>query len=202
LNNREAFENVVSKVVNDITKEIMSSLENSHNDALKIIENAEQESDINAAEILQSVDKEGDTLRRRIIGNTELKARNKSLQLIEETVNKIFAESLKGLNDISSNKNYDKSIKRHLEEGLDAIGGEKFTVSCDTKDVDLLNKISKEVQETRGVKIKLSSKSISCNGGVKIMNHDGSVIFNNTVEARLERFKPLLRKQISDMLTK
>ena len=202
MNNKEAFDNVVSKVVNDVKREILLSLENSHNDALEIIEKTEQETNIKAAEILQSVDKEGDTLRRRIIGNTELKARNKSLQLIEETVNKIFAESLKGLNDISSNKNYDKSMKRHLEEGLDAIGGEKYTVSCDTKDVDLLNKISKEVQETRGVKIKLSSKSISCNGGVKIMNHDGSVIFNNTVEVRLERFKPLLRKQISDMLTK
>jgi V/A-type H+-transporting ATPase subunit E len=93
-------------------------------------------------------------------------------------------------------------MKRHLEEGLDAIGGEEYTISCNTKDVNLLKRISKEVQKTRGINIKLSSKSIACKGGVQIMNRDGSVIFNNTVEARLERFKPLLRKQISDMLTK
>ena len=202
MNNKEAFDNVVSKVVNDVKREILLSLENSHNDALEIIENTEQETNIKAAEILQSVDKLGDTLHSKIIGNAELKARNNSLQLIEETINKIFEESLKGLVNISSNKSYDKSMKKLLEEGLDAIGGKEFNISCNTKDVDLLKNISKEIQKTRKINIELSSKNLNCMGGVQVMNSDGSVIFNNTVEVRLERFKPLLRKQISDMLTK
>jgi len=202
LNNKEAFDNVVSKVVNDVKREILLSLENSHNDALEIIENTEQETNIKAAEILQSVDRLGDTLHSKIIGNAELKARNNSLQLIEETINKIFEESLKGLVNISSNKSYDKSMKKLLEEGLDAIGGKEFNISCNTKDVDLLKNISKEIQKTRKINIELSSKNLNCMGGVQVMNSDGSVIFNNTVEVRLERFKPLLRKQISDMLTK
>ena len=202
MNNKEAFDNVVSKVVNDVKREILLSLENSHNDALEIIENTEQETNIKAAEILQSVDRLGDTLHSKIIGNAELKARNNSLQLIEETINKIFEESLKGLVNISSNKSYDKSMKKLLEEGLDAIGGKEFNISCNTKDVDLLKNISKEIQKTRKINIELSSKNLNCMGGVQVMNSDGSVIFNNTVEVRLERFKPLLRKQISDMLTK
>jgi len=202
LNNKEAFDNVVSKVVNDVKREILLSLENSHNDALEIIEKTEQETNIKAAEILQSVDKLGDTLHSKIIGKAELKARNNSLQLIEETINKIFEESLKGLVNISSNKSYDKSMKKLLEEGLDAIGGKEFNISCNTKDVDLLKNISKEIQKTRKINIELSSKNLNCMGGVQVMNSDGSVIFNNTVEVRLERFKPLLRKQISDMLTK
>ena len=202
MNNKEAFDNVVSKVVNDVKREILLSLENSHNDALEIIENTEQETNIKAAEILQSVDRLGDTLHSKIIGNAELKARNNSLQLIEETINKIFEASLKGLVNISSNKSYDKSMKKLLEEGLDAIGGKEFNISCNTKDVDLLKNISKEIQKTRKINIELSSKNLNCMGGVQVMNSDGSVIFNNTVEVRLERFKPLLRKQISDMLTK
>ena len=202
MNNKEAFDNVVSKVVNDVKREILLSLENSHNDALEIIEKTEQETNIKAAEILQSVDKLGDTLHSKIIGNAELKARNNSLQLIEETINKIFEASLKGLVNISSNKSYDKSMKKLLEEGLDAIGGKEFNISCNTKDVDLLKNISKEIQKTRKINIELSSKNLNCMGGVQVMNSDGSVIFNNTVEVRLERFKPLLRKQISDMLTK
>ena len=202
MNNKEAFDNVVSKVVNDVKREILLSLENSHNDALEIIENTEQETNIKAAEILQSVDKLGDTLHSKIIGKAELKARNNSLQLIEETINKIFEASLKGLVNISSNKSYDKSMKKLLEEGLDAIGGKEFNISCNTKDVDLLKNISKEIQKTRKINIELSSKNLNCMGGVQVMNSDGSVIFNNTVEVRLERFKPLLRKQISDMLTK
>ena len=202
MNNKEAFDNVVSKVVNDVKREILLSLENSHNDALEIIEKTEQETNIKAAEILQSVDKLGDTLHSKIIGKAELKARNNSLQLIEETINKIFEASLKGLVNISSNKSYDKSMKKLLEEGLDAIGGKEFNISCNTKDVDLLENISKEIQKTRKINIELSSKNLNCMGGVQVMNSDGSVIFNNTVEVRLERFKPLLRKQISDMLTK
>ncbi len=202
MSSKKAFENVIGKVINNAKTELLSNLTQSYNDVSLVFENAEKEADIQSKEILQSIDRQGDILHRRIIGNAELKARNMSLQLIDDTVNKIFEESMKMFTNISSSKGYDKSIKRLLDEGIDAIGGDTFIISCKSDDADLLKKIIKEVQKEKKVNLELSLNSINCVGGVEIMNKDQSVIFNNTVESRLTRFKPLLRKQISDLFTK
>lgn len=202
MTNEKAFENVVGKVINNTKTEILSNLDKSYSDVSTIFENSEREADIQSEEILQSIDRQGDILQRRIIGNAELKSRNMSLQLIEDTVNKIFAESLKRFENASSGKGYNKSMKRLLEEGIDAIGGDDFIISCNSNDTNLCKKIVSEIQKEKKVNIKLSLNSINCMGGIQIMNKNESVIFNNTLEARLNRFKPLLRKQISDLFTK
>lgn len=202
MSSKKAFDNVVGKVINNSKSEILLNLEQTYSDVSLIFENAESEADIKSNEILQSIDRQGDILQRRIIGNAELKARNMSLQLIEDTVNKIFEKSMEKLETVSSNKGYDISMKKLLEEGIDAIGGNNFIISCNSKDTDLLKKIINKVEKEKKVNLKLSLNSINCMGGVEIMNNSKSVIFNNTVEARLNRFKPLLRKQISDMFTK
>jgi V/A-type H+-transporting ATPase subunit E len=202
LSSKKAFDNVVGKVINNTKSEILLNLEKTYSDVSLIFENAENEADIKSNEILQSIDRQGDILQRRIIGNAELKARNMSLQLIEDTVNKIFEKSMEKLESVSSDKGYDISMKKLLEEGIDAIGGDNFIISCNSKDTDLLKNIINKVEKEKKVNLKLSLNSITCMGGVKIMNNSKSVIFNNTVEARLNRFKPLLRKQISDMFTK
>lgn len=202
MSGREAFENVVGKVAKDVQKEIIASLDEAYKDALEMVEAEERETILRAAEIPQSKDRQADTLRRRIIGGAELKARNRSLQILEEAVNRIFEESLKRLENLSSKKGYERSLKKFLEEGVEAIGGEEFIVSANSADLGMLKRFSPEVEKSEGVKIKLSSKALGCRGGVQVMNIDGSVIYDNTVEARLERLKPLLRKQISDLLTK
>jgi len=44
---------------------------------------------------------------------------------------------------------------------------------------------------------ELSSETIDCLGGVEIKSKDGFMSFNNTIDARLERMKPLIRKEIA-----
>jgi V/A-type H+-transporting ATPase subunit E len=201
MSNREAFENVVGKVAKDVQSEIKSSLEEAYNDALQIISSAEKEAIAKANEIPHSKERQAETLRRRIIGNAELKARNLSLQVLEETVNKIFDESLKEMEEPSSMKDYGKALKKFLEEGVEAIGGEEFIAVGRSADKDILKKASQEVEKERNVKIKTVSETLDSRGGVQVKNSDGSVIYDNTIEARLERLKPLLRKQISEILT-
>ncbi len=44
---------------------------------------------------------------------------------------------------------------------------------------------------------KLSSETIDCLGGVQVRSKDGTMTFTNTIDARLERMKPLIRKEIA-----
>jgi V/A-type H+-transporting ATPase subunit E len=45
---------------------------------------------------------------------------------------------------------------------------------------------------------ELSSETIDCLGGVKIKSKDGTMAFDNTIDAKVERLKPLIRKEISN----
>jgi V/A-type H+-transporting ATPase subunit E len=202
MNSREAFENVVGKVARDVQSEISVSLQEDYKDALAIIDTEEKDAIAKAEEAPHLRERQVEILRRRIIGSAELKARNMSLQVLDDTVNRAFDESLKKLRDISSKNGYDKSLKLFLEEGINAIGGEEFIATVRAADHDLLKKITREVESKLGVTIKVASESLECVGGVQVKNKDGSVIYDNTFEARLERLKPLLRKEISELLTK
>ena len=44
---------------------------------------------------------------------------------------------------------------------------------------------------------ELSSETIECLGGVKIKSKDGTMTFDNTLDAKIERLKPLIRKDIA-----
>ena len=44
---------------------------------------------------------------------------------------------------------------------------------------------------------ELSSETIDCLGGITIKSKDGTMTFDNTIDARIERLKPLIRKEIA-----
>ena len=202
MSNREAFENVVGKVVEDSKAEIMMTLEKTYKDSLGIVEDMARVATVEAAEIARSEDRQAEALRKRILLGAELEARTRSLKLVEDIFNNIFEDFLNRLVNLSSDKGYGASLKRLLEEGLDAIGGDEFVIYANSSDADLLKRITYEVEKSRKVRIKLSTNTLSCKGGVRISNNDGSVMYDNTLEMRLERLKPLLRKQLSNILKK
>ena len=202
MSSREAFENVVGKVVEDYKAEIMMTLEKTYKDSLGIVEDMARVATVEAAEIARSEDRQAEALRKRILLGAELEARTRSLKLVEDIFNNIFEDFLNRLANLSSDKGYGASLKRLLEEGLDAIGGDEFVIYANSSDADLLKRITYEVEKSRKVRIKLSTKTLSCKGGVRISNNDGSVMYDNTLEMRLERLKPLLRKQLSNILKK
>ena len=44
---------------------------------------------------------------------------------------------------------------------------------------------------------EMSDELIDCMGGVKVTSKDGSMSFDNTIDARIELLKPLIRKDIA-----
>ena len=194
----EAVESTVKKVVEEALQEMMSSLTDAYKEAVDVVDVAEQETILEVSKILEGKDRQGETLRRQIIGGAELTARNRSLQLIEEGVNNVFKEALQRLEDIASHKGYAGAMKKLLEESIDAIGGESLVVSGNKRDLEVLKKVAEEVGRERGVKIKVE-KPIKTSGGIKAMTPDGSILYDNTFEARIERLRPVLRKEIAGL---
>ncbi|MGI0047906.1 MAG: V-type ATP synthase subunit E family protein, partial [Nitrososphaera sp.] len=62
-------------------------------------------------------------------------------------------------------------------------------------------KIIADVQEKNPrIKINLSNDHIDVLGGIRVKSADGTMTYDNTIDSRIERLKPLIRKNIAQML--
>ena len=68
----------------------------------------------------------------------------------------------------------------------------EIIVYTNSKDKDI---VKSAISKISGA--ELSSEDIDCMGGVKVTSKDGSMTFENTIDARFERMKPLIRKNIA-----
>ncbi|MBI4257447.1 MAG: hypothetical protein HY619_00685 [Thaumarchaeota archaeon] len=196
-----SVENVVSKVSDEAKQEMIAILGEGVKEAETILEAGRLEATEAVTKILESKDRQVDAVKRRVIGNAELAARNRGLQLTEETVNKVFQQALDKIARLESVGAYDDALKRILEEGVTSLGVKQVVCSCNKRDHKTVSKLAKEVAKRTGVKIELDPQVLNCSGGIRVRSADGGVVYDNTVEARLARIKPLLRRQVYDLLT-
>ncbi|MBI2184699.1 MAG: hypothetical protein HYU39_07060 [Thaumarchaeota archaeon] len=193
--------NVVNKVSDEARQEMIAILGEGVKEAESILEAARREAVEAVTKILESKDRQADAVKRRLIGNAELVARNKSLQLTEETVNKVFHQSLDKIARLEFEGSYDDALKRILEESIISLDVKEVVCSCSKRDLKTVSKLASEVGKRKGVKIEMDPQPLNCAGGVKVRSTDGSIVYDNTVEARLARIKPLLRRQVYDLLS-
>jgi V/A-type H+-transporting ATPase subunit E len=196
-----AIDNVVGKVVEEAKQEILKVLEVGKIEAEEILYQVQREAELEAGKILSSKDRQVESLTRRVIGSAELEARNKSLRMVEDSINKVFA---KALGELKKNKpkEYKGAMKKMVEEALESVGSKKTVLSCNQEDKSLVEGLAKQVGKEKGFDVTVSDKALQCAGGVKAAAVDGSITYDNTFEARLDRMRPVLRKSVADLFSK
>ncbi len=142
--------------------------------------------------IIDEGKKEAEKLEKQIIGSSELEARNKQLLLTAESVDKVFDKAIEKIQNVKKNDNYPKLISTLIDESTKALGTQEIIVLTNSKDKDVVKSVLAKFP-----KAELSSETISCIGGVEVRSKDGTMTFNNTIDSRLERLKPLIRKDIA-----
>ena len=136
--------------------------------------------------------KEADKLEKQIVGSSDIEARNKQLLALEDAVDRVFTQALEQISNSDRNGDYANLIKSLLDESTKVLGTSEVIVFTNSKDRDV-------VQSTLGnfAGSELSSETIDCIGGVKIQSKDGAMKFDNTIDAKIDRLKPLIRKEIA-----
>ena len=86
-----------------------------------------------------------------------------------------------------------------LEESIAAIGADEVMIQCNRNDFDLVKKAIANLSN-KNVRMTLSEQPINVIGGIRVRSVDGSTTYDNTLDSRIERFKPLIRKNIVQML--
>ena len=182
----------IDKILEKTEKDILVNLENSFSDTKQTLDNSipklEQEFD----KIISDGKKEADKIEKQIIGSSDLEARNKQLLALEEAISKVFTKALDQISNMVRSGDYSDLMKTLLDESTKILGTTKVIVSTNSKDKDLVQSLLSKYPGA-----ELSSQTINCLGGVVVKSKEGAMKFDNTLDARIQRLKPLIRKQIS-----
>jgi len=178
----------IDKIVKKTENEILSDLENSGLESKQTLDNSLSKLEQEYDKIISDGNKESDKIEKQIVGSADIEARNKELMVLEEAVDKVFSKAL----DQIANEDHSNLIKTLLEEATKILGTTDIIVSTNAKDKDA---VQSALSQFSGA--ELSSDTIDCIGGVKVKSKDGAMTFDNTIDARIERLKPLIRKEIA-----
>jgi len=193
----KAASDTLEKVSGEFEQEVLSDLEAGRAETMAKLESIRRETEEAVSKILETGMKQSESAKRQIVGAAELEARNIQLKALERAVNGAFEAAMKGISE-SKGASYEKAVARLIQEGLDVIGP-RAKVHCSSKDRRAVASAVKKLSVTE--KVTLDDDSIDTIGGVVLTTFDGTVRFDNTFEARLERMRPILRKEVASVLT-
>ncbi len=187
-----ALERTIDKILSQTESNILSSLNEALTESQQKLENSTKTLEQEYDQIINDGKKEADKIEKQIMGSADLEARNKQLTTIEESIDKVFNKALDEIANADRSGDYSNLIKSLLDEATKILGTTEIVVFTNTKDKELVQSMVSQYPGS-----ELSQETIECLGGVKVKSKDGSMTFDNTVDARIERLKPLIRKEIA-----
>ncbi|HEY6757208.1 MAG TPA: V-type ATP synthase subunit E family protein [Nitrososphaera sp.] len=202
MSSNSALEHMIGKVLVQKEAELISQIDSAYQESLDNLESSRGKLEAERTGIAEAARKQAENLKRQIIGSARLAARNQELLTIENAANKAFEEARKKLQASSTNDSYKELLKHMVEESISAIGGSTaVSIECNKNDAELVRKIVSDLQDSGKVQqARVSDQHIDVLGGIRIKSADGMMTYDNTLDSRIERLKPLIRKNIAQML--
>ncbi len=187
------LERTVDKILNQTEVEILTSLKNSFDESIETLSKSQSSLEQEYDKTIDEGRKESEKIEKQIVGSSDLESRNKQLLLVEESVEKVFDKAIEKIKAANRDENYSKLLTLLLDESTEALGTTEVMVYTHSKDQKVVKKLLSKYSGS-----ELSSDTIDCLGGVEIKSKDGSMTFNNTIDSRIDRLKPLIRKDIAN----
>lgn len=184
----QAIDKILNKTQDNILSEIKSALTDSQQNLDDSVPKLESEFD----KIIADGKKEAEKIEKQIVGGADIETRNKQLIALEESVDKVFSKALEQIANADRSGDYSNLIKTLLTESTQVLGTSEISVLTNTKDKDVVQSVLSQFPGS-----ELSSETIDCLGGIIAKSKDGAMTFDNTINARIDRLKPLIRKGIA-----
>ena len=194
-----SLERTIDKVLSQKESALISEINSALQNSLKNLESSKTNLQVEYDNIIESSKKQAENLKRQIIGSSTLNARNKELVIIESAIDEIFNKAREKLAQSNNEKNYEKLLTKMIEDSIAKLGSD-VVIQCNKTDLKLVKKISTEESTIKKVKITVSYKVIDVIGGIKANSVDGTMTLDNTLDSSIESLKPLIRKDIVQLL--
>jgi V/A-type H+/Na+-transporting ATPase subunit E len=200
MNSPTPLERTIDQVITKKESEILTQLNKYYIESINNVDSSKSQIEGEYQNIISNAEKKAENLKRQVIGSSKLSARNKELVLIEQAVNDVYVKAKEKLVSYSEDSNYKDMLIKILDESIPNLGSYDIIIECLKKDVDLFKTQTESLSLKYNKKIKIQSNLKNSLGGFKIKSSDGSITLNNTLDSRIESLKPLIRKNIAQIL--
>ena len=194
-----SLEGTIDKVLSQKESALISEIDSALQNSLKNLESSKGSLQVEYANIIESSKKQAENLKRQIIGSSTLNARNKELVIIESAIDEIFNKAKEKLAKSNNEKDYEKLLTRMVQDSVAKLGSE-IIIQCNSADLKLVKKVSSQESSDKKMKITISDEAIDIIGGIKAASLDGTMTLDNTLDSNIETLKPLIRKDIVQLL--
>ena len=194
-----SLERTIDKVLSQKESALISEIDSALQNSLKNLESSKGSLQVEYANIIESSKKQAENLKRQIIGSSTLNARNKELVIIESAIDEIFNKAKEKLAKGNNENDYEKLLTRMIQDCVAKLGSE-IIIQCNSADLKLVKKISSQESSDKKMKITVSDEAIDIIGGIKAASLDGTMTLDNTLDSNIETLKPLIRKDIVQLL--
>lgn len=202
-------EKIVSSIINDAQTEANSISEEAEKKSISILSEGEKIALMEKNSILEDGKKQSNMKYQQIISEAKMNSRRMGLEAREEVIEESFKKAEEKLKVIafSESAEYKESLSGIIKEAGLEIGGGELILSLKQEDIakikDSLPSIETEIKDKTGNETKLDiGDTINTVGGAIIKTKNGDIEINNTIEARLLRFKKSLRSEVAHVLFK
>ena len=194
------LERTIDKVLSQKENELISKIDSAYQESLKNLDSSKSKLNSEYVTILENAKKQAENLKRQIVGSSRLSARNNQLILVEDSVKTVFEMAKRRLLSLHKEPDYENLIKQALMISLNEIGKNDLSIECNKTDSKLVRKVVESINNEKGTKMVVSDKSIDILGGIRASSSDGTLSYDDSIDSRIERLKPLIRKNIVQTL--
>ena len=202
-------EKIVSSILNDAQIKADSVSEEAEKKSISILTEGEKIALMEKNHILEDGKKQSNMKYQQIISEAKMNSRRMGLDAREEVIEESFKKAEEKLKEIafSESVEYKESLNEIITEAAQEIGGGEMIISLKQEDVpkikDSIPSIEADLKDKTGNETKIEiGDNINTMGGAILKTKNGDIEVNNTIEARLLRFKKSLRSEVARVLFK
>ena len=196
---------IVSSIMSEAQEKADVIIQNANAEVSTITAKAEKTAEAEKTKRADNGKKQSDMRYQQIISEAKMNARRAKLGAKEEVIEAAFNQATGELKAIaaSGDEDYENSLAKMIKEAADEINDNDLIIHLNEADT---NKFKQDISsgdsfELEGVKFTLG-EPINTIGGAILKTSNGDIEVNNTIEARLERFKSILRSEVAEVLFK
>jgi V/A-type H+/Na+-transporting ATPase subunit E len=196
----ESVERICDEIRTDGAREVESILGKARGEAAGIVAAAEREAKGIGERIVREAQEKGDLLTKRTLSSVSLEVKRIRLRAREEIVSAVMDAVREGIEASRGKPDYPAVLAGLVCEALAVLEGDEIDVYVDTRDLGLLESAVfpavRETMKRRGRALaRLEGHALpeATVGGVKVGVPGRSVVYDNTFEARMYRFRDDIR---------
>ena len=196
---------IVSSIMSEAQEKADVIIQDANADASAITAKAEKTAEAEKLKILENGKKQSDMRYQQIISEAKMNARRAKLGAKEEVIEAAFNQVTGELKAKAADgdDDYKDSLAKMIQEAASEIGHNDLIIHLNEADTNTFKQdlSSGDSFEIDGIKFTLG-EPIKAIGGAILKTSNGDIEVNNTIEARLERYKSILRSEVAEVLFK